>query len=113
MTLPLLSMLHVASYEHDGCGGGGAEKKEEKGHVSKGEKFVFAVELTAFCSPKAHKESVVSPAELVKGSPANHLSTRWKRPSFRWEKNARYSLTMAPMDRVSAATATMMTIMVN
>lgn len=87
MTLPLLPMLHVASYEHDGCGGGrGRTKRKEKGHVSKGEKFVFAMELTAFCSPKAHKESVVSPAELVKGSPANHLSTRWKRLSFRWER---------------------------
>lgn len=50
----------------------------DKGHVSKGEKFVFAVELRAFffCSPKAHTESAVSPAELVKGSPANRLSTR-------------------------------------
>lgn len=66
--------------------GGRGRKKKGKGHVSKGEKLVFAVELTAFCSPKAHKESVVSPAELVKGSPADHLSTRWKRPSFRWEK---------------------------
>lgn len=52
MTLPLLPMLHVASYEHDGCVGGW--KKRGKGHVNEGKKFVFA-----------HKESAVSPAKLV------------------------------------------------
>lgn len=75
--------------------------------------FVFAVELTAFSFTEGSQGACGFPGGACQRLTGESFANTVQQTQF-WVGNyARYSLTMAATDSVSATTATMMTIMVS